>query len=405
MNTSTPSFPIESKKTERVIGTYTSGLPGVHVVLLGGIHGNEPSGVTAIQQVLTDLKEQNISIKGKITGLRGNIPALSQGNRFVDRDLNRIWNTDFTPIEEVHESITEKTEKLQLIEQFKKILDGKQTPVFIDLHTTSANGSPFIAIGDTLRNRKLCKDIPTPVILGFEEYMKGTLFNFFNFLGVCSMLFEGGQHDSKEAIDNHVSFIWMALANLGCLTRKDIPNYEELYQQLLKSTEGKSEIYETVYRYAVKERSLFEMDPDYDNFQTVEKNESIASYNGERIHINNQGNIFMPLYQKQGEDGFFIIRKVNPFWIWLSQKLRQLKLEGSFGWLPGVKPHSSLEKTFLINSKIARLFPRQFFHLFGYKQLFHGDDQYMVMARRKYDLTPPDNGEIYQGFKQLISIN
>jgi hypothetical protein len=389
---------------QREIGYYTQGKPGRHVVFLGGVHGNEPSGVIALEKVLKDLKNLNIPFNGTLTALRGNLPALAERKRYIDKDLNRIWNTGHTKVNGLDASTSEWNEKKELTEKFRDIVYGNQIPIFIDLHTTSAEGAPFMAIGDTIRNRKLTENIPTPVILGFEEHMIGTLFNFFNYLGVCSMLFEGGQHDSLAAIKNHTAFIWMVLINTGCIQKEDLKAYKKYYSWLLKGARGKSSIYETVFRYQVKEREQFKMDPGYLNFQPVSRDTEVATYEKDRVRASYNGNIFMPLYQEQGEDGFFVIRKVRPFWIRLSGKLRKLKMENSLHLLPGIIAHNELENTFLIDRRVAFLLPRQFFHLFGYKKLFLGNNK-LVMARRKFDLEAPTLEEIQTEFQKLLEIN
>src|SRR5690625_5470468 len=48
----------------------------------------------------------------------------------------------------------------------------------------------------------------------------------------------------------------------------------------------------------------------------------------------------MPLYQKRGHDGFFIIREVSAFWLELSAWLKNNFSHSILRYLPGVKPYS-----------------------------------------------------------------
>ena len=75
----------------RELGRHDDGEPGPTLLLQGGIHGNEPAGVVAIQRVLARLAELGASVAGRIVALAGNLPALEHGTRYLVRDLNRQW--------------------------------------------------------------------------------------------------------------------------------------------------------------------------------------------------------------------------------------------------------------------------------------------------------------------------
>jgi succinylglutamate desuccinylase len=53
------------------------------------------------------------------------------------------------------------------------------------------------------------------------------------------------------------------------------------------------------------------MQPDYKNFQAVEKGELLALDKHGEIRADEDGLILMPLYQKQGDDGFFLVRRIE----------------------------------------------------------------------------------------------
>ena len=48
---------------------------------------------------------------------------------------------------------------------------------------------------------------------------------------------------------------------------------------------------------------------------------------GVEILSDKNANIFMPLYQKQGNDGFFMIKLVSKFWLNLSKRLRKYQFD------------------------------------------------------------------------------
>jgi len=67
---------------DRVIDQIEGETPGPHLIFFAGIHGNEPSGVWALRNVLQKIRNEKIRINGKVTALAGNLRALQKGKRF-----------------------------------------------------------------------------------------------------------------------------------------------------------------------------------------------------------------------------------------------------------------------------------------------------------------------------------
>ena len=63
----------------------------------------------------------------------------------------------------------------------------------------------------------------------------------------------------------------------------------------------------------------------------------------------------MPLYQKQGNDGFFVVKRINPFWLGTSYHLRKLGADSLLSSLPGIERKSNLSETLIVDEKIAKL--------------------------------------------------
>ena len=198
------------------------------MVFFGGIHGNEPSGVDALQEVFKEFETHPISVKGSMYGIQGNMPALLQKQRFLARDLNRLWTKP--EIERIKalakdQRTPEDKELLELLELLNAILENETGPFyFIDFHTTSSRTLPFITINDAMINRKFSKLFPVPIILGIEEYLEGPLLSYINTKGYLSLGFESGQHFTEEARINSVAFIWLSLQYSGFLKEAHVAN-------------------------------------------------------------------------------------------------------------------------------------------------------------------------------------
>jgi len=66
------------------------------LICIGGIHGNEPAGVQALEQVFKMIdaeptKNPEFKFFGTLVGLRGNVAALKKKQRYINKDLNRQW--------------------------------------------------------------------------------------------------------------------------------------------------------------------------------------------------------------------------------------------------------------------------------------------------------------------------
>ena len=98
--------------------------------------------------------------------------------------------------------------------------------------------------------------------------------------------------------------------------------------------------------------------------------------------------VLMPLYQRLGDDGFFIVRGVSRFWLWLSAFLRRLKVQEFVEYLPGVTADPHNRETLTINTHVARFFPLQVFHLLGFRRRKWVGDK-LVVSRRRHDVESP----------------
>lgn len=365
---------------------------GPTLIVIGSVHGNEPSGVAAIKRISSMLESIPAQIKGRVFLIAGNSRALEKGVRFIDSDLNRHW-TNSNILNNLLDSpvlpkLSEDVEQRELLKIFTNVISTAKGEVFaLDLHSTSAGGAPFGTVGDTLRNRAFAQKFPITFLLGIEEELDGTILEYLNNLGAVTLGFESGEHYAESSVDNHEALIWLALINSGILFTSDIPEIEKQKRILEKAT-GMPRILEVRYRHAITPEDQFSMRLGYENFQRINQGDILANDKKGEILASETGLILMPLYQKLGEDGFFIGREIAPFWLWLSRFLRNLGIAEFIHMLPGVKKDQQEPGTYLINTRVARFLPLQIFHLLGFrKRRWRGDK--LVVSRRAHDTVSP----------------
>ncbi len=375
----------QSINIQRIIGKIKGRHPGPTLVFLGGVHGNEPAGVIALYQLIDELRSQEIEVYGSIYAVAGNLSALRNGKRFEEEDLNRMWsfdqvksflNSENRPIN------SDRQEQIDLYKCFETILQSEPGPYyFFDLHTTSSETLPFITVNDNLLNRTYTSQYPVPIILGIEEYLEGPILSYVNELGYVAFGFEGGQHEDRASVVNHLAFAYLSLVFTRSIS-KDAINYHHYLEVLSKTSPMGASFYEIFDHFGIHPDREFKMQPGFVNFQKLKKGQQLATYAGETIYASNNGNIFMPLYQNQGTDGFFIIRPIPKIFLRISAMLRKVGFDKYLTLLPGVKWKSERKDALMVNQKLARFFTKDFFHLLGYrsKKL---DKNHFIMKNRE----------------------
>lgn len=389
--------PLAGSPEEHQLGVHRGSLDGPTLLVLGGIHGNEPAGVAAARRVLDTLQREQPPMRGVMHCFAGNLRALASGERYGREDLNRIWLEERIAVEagaaacEGEDPSPDACTREHLREAMARAVDADQDGgevYFLDLHTSSAAGVPFICIGDTLRNRRFAREFPTPVILGLEEQIDGALLEFLANRGLVTLGFEGGKHDDPSALDAHEAAIWTALGAAGMLPR-GWPRVAEARRRLEGSRGGLPRVLEIRYRHAITPEDGFHMRPGFRNFQLVDAGEVLADDRSGAIEAFRRSRVLLPLYQGQGNDGFFLGHAVNRAWLALSGMMRRLRLDKLAHWLPGVRRQSGRGDALLVNRRVARWFTVEVFHLLGFrKKRQHGD--LLVFSRRKHDTRRPE---------------
>ncbi|MDH3697036.1 MAG: succinylglutamate desuccinylase/aspartoacylase family protein [Flavobacteriaceae bacterium] len=372
-NTSLLNKRTEKIKQKRLIGHLKRGTGGPTLIFFGGIHGNEPSGVSALDGLFNTLerRKNEFQVNGEIFGLCGNLPALKGGVRFVDRDLNRLW----TPPEldrifegNVNDLKSEETEAFEIYHLLREILLNSAPPFyFIDFHTTSADTIPFITINDALINRKFAQQFPVPIILGIEEYLEGPLLSFINTKGYVCIGFESGKHSDPVSITNSEAMAWLCLQQAGVFKEAPSDLFTEQNRVLENATKGNTHFYEITFRESITDSDNFMMYPGFENFDWVKKGVLLANLNGEEKEATKNTLIFMPLYQKQGEEGYFYIRRIGNWALRLSARIRKLKAHKWITLLPGIRGTKEGGLGVMVDLRVARFFSKALFHLLGYR--------------------------------------
>jgi succinylglutamate desuccinylase len=309
---------------ERLIGRYEGSSGETLVLALGALHGNEPAGVLAMNNLLNMLKDEpinnpNFQFSGRIVGFLGNVQAFKHQTRFLKKDLNRQFSPE--NIQFLRAQVAQKqplgfedAEILELLDAIDaEIADYKpKRLVFVDLHTTSAEGDIFSIVGEDPNARALAVSLNAPVVLGLVNGIGGTTLHYFNSarfgLPTTAISFEAGQHTDTISVQRAIAFLVSVLREVGCVQPHDI---ESRHDEILRNySKNLPKVLRLLAVHKVLPTDQFQMEKGYVNFQKVYKGEILAHDKNGAHRCPSDGRILMPLYQAQGSDGYFLVEEV-----------------------------------------------------------------------------------------------
>lgn len=137
------------------------------------------------------------------------------------------------------------------------------------------------------------------------------------------------------------------------------------------------------YRHNVAPDDAFVMRPGYTNFQVVRRGDAIADDRNGPVAVIEDARLLMPLYQAQGQDGFFLVREFSAFWLSASRFLRAIGFGRFVHWLPGIRLHPSRDDALVVNRRVARFYALQVLHLLGYRRELD-DGTTLVVLRQSH---------------------
>ena len=125
------------------------------------------------------------------------------------------------------------------------------------------------------------------------------------------------------------------------------------------------------------------MKEGFRSFQPLQRGTVLATEGGRPVELSTSGILFMPLYQKQGDEGFFLIRRIPAWALKASSRLRKWNVHRGLARLPGVSWANAEKDQLLVNLHVARFLSRPFFHLLGYRSR-QRDRSHLVLNNREH---------------------
>src|SRR5690554_4625117 len=166
------------ERVPRMLGKYEGEKGGPLLLVTAGVHGNEPSGVRALQEVFRELEEKKPRMKGTFIGIAGNQEGLQQNQRCIDEDLNRTWTVEKLQRDPTTHEEKEMQEIIQILKDYGP--DKYPQRYFIDCHTTSSSSLPYISVQDVGGNNEFAHRFPVYIVKGFSDIVDGSIDKYFS---------------------------------------------------------------------------------------------------------------------------------------------------------------------------------------------------------------------------------
>ncbi len=197
--------------------TRDSGHAGPHVVLLSLMHGNEFAGAIVLDRLLRD---NFMPLRGKLSFVFVNIAAFRRFDprtptlsRFIDEDINRLWDEPVL-------AGPRHSAELDRAREIRPLIDNAD--VILDLHSMLWPSDPLILCGPTARGQALAHAMGWPLtVVADSGHANGPrLIDYVRFKGTSAtaVLVEAGQHWHPDTVDTATASVSGLLRHLGLVT-------------------------------------------------------------------------------------------------------------------------------------------------------------------------------------------
>lgn len=314
---------MEGIDMERIVSRYDGDRKGPMLLVLGGMHGNEPAGLEAVRYVqkmleVEPIKNEHFWYAGTFVGMIGNIKATKLKERFIDRDLNRSWikdNVDRIMSSEKSMLENEDWELRDMLDSIRALIQELEPErvIVLDLHTTSSYGGIFSIPTEDNESIRIAKELHAPVIRGMLKGLKGTTLHYLNTenmgIDTTTIVFESGQHEEPKAVNRAIAAIINCMRSIGAVDPEIVENIHD--NILIEYSKPLPKVVDILSKYEIKHSGSFVMNSGYNNFQAVKAGEHLAFDGTEDVFCESDALILMPLYQRRGNDGFFLVKEIK----------------------------------------------------------------------------------------------
>ncbi|WP_255151959.1 succinylglutamate desuccinylase/aspartoacylase domain-containing protein [Halorarius halobius] len=210
------------------------------VAVVGGIHGDEPSGVRAVRRVI----ESNPDLQRPVKLVVANPPAVASHRRYLDADMNRVFPGD----------PTSPDRERRLAAALLKEIEG--CGVVLSLHSTHSCDDPIAIVSRSHPSvQGLAARLPVPHVVDPTPCVDGAFP-----VSAPVLSIEAGRQHTEEATENATDIVEAFLRLVDALPGT-VPEADPTYYTMTD---------------AVSKRPDSDYDLLVDNFEPVEAGTTVA---------------------------------------------------------------------------------------------------------------------------------
>jgi len=256
--------------------------PGPRVVMFSGTHGDEISGIHALEKLFFDLfTSSRTLLRGSLTLVRVNALAIAAERRYIKYNVNRMFRDEYGP--EIDRDAYEYTR----VQELKPLMQN--CDYFLDLHSAPIAQEPFIVAEQQAAGFYAQLGLPY-IIMGWNKFSGGPTGgdgeNYANKYGAKAATLESGSHFEKRSDDVAYRTVLSLLSLLGM-----IDGIED-------KASGAAEIID-MYAVVTKEAADFRYAGEVSNFKRFARNDVFAYQNGKPLAVDEDSYLLIPMVPEE----------------------------------------------------------------------------------------------------------
>lgn len=246
-------------------------LPGKTIAIFAGIHGNEKVGVHVIEKLYKELVVKS----GTVFLVYANPPAIEADQRFIQKNINRLFSQDSVESEDdVYEDIRAR--------ELMKLLDGCNA--VLDIHSYNSETGGQFAFCEP-NGYDIIQKMDFPIVVSRNKpdpkLHSTTVMGYMNKRGIGICLECGTSNRAEQFVDLAVKSSYQFLQYFGNIDM--VVPYDNVSQQFIKND-----------RMLYKKNDVFRFVKDFKDFESLPANEPFAFDGNEPLIAGKNECIFFP---------------------------------------------------------------------------------------------------------------
>ena len=270
---------------------------GPSVVFFCGTHGDEISGIHAVEKLFFDFCTGARTLaRGTLTMARANAAAIAAERRYLVHNLNRLFRDDYDA------GVDRDSYEFRRAQELKALL--QRCDYFLDLHSAPIAQEPFLVAEAHAAGFYAGLGLPY-IVTGWSKFSGGPLGgdaeNYANRQGAQAATLESGSHFDKRS--NDVAYR-TALAMLSLL---------EMVEGVTEASRGSGEVLD-MYAVVIKEAEDFRYAGEALNFKPLARGAVFARQAGKPLAVAEDSYLLIPMKPEEtklGEEVCYLGRLVE----------------------------------------------------------------------------------------------